>query len=201
MPINSRLQGLRDHTPEERRRRVVEGAGLPADALDPLGIGGGLTLEQADHMIENVVGTMAIPVGVATNFHIDGVDRLVPMATEEPSVVAAASNAARMARGHGGFRTSHTGDVMAAQIQILDAVDPEGVRMRVLEARDELVALANDQDPVLVQFGGGARDVTARVVSTRVGPQVIVHLHVGRTIVTALDPDDVVLATAEVGWA
>ena len=127
-------------------------------------------------MIENVVGTMAIPVGVATNFHIDGIDRLVPMATEEPSVVAAASNAARMARGHGGFRTSHTGDVMAAQIQILDAVDPEGVRMRVLEARDELV-------------------------STRVGPQVIVHLHVGRTIVTALDPDDAVLATAEVGWA
>jgi hydroxymethylglutaryl-CoA reductase len=115
---------------------------------------------------------------VATNFTIDGEDRLVPMATEEPSVVAAASNAARIARVHGGFRTSSSGDVMIAQIQILDAVDPHAARLRVLEARDELLALANELDPILVSFGGGARDIDVRILPTRVGTQVIVHLHV-----------------------
>ena len=195
----SRIPGFYKLPPGERLA-ALEGAGADAAILEKLRAQP-LSLEAADLMVENVVSMFALPNAVAVNFLIDSQDRFVPMVVEEPSVVAAASNAARMARGHGGFRTSHTGDVMAAQIQILDAVDPEGVRMRVLEARDELVALANDQDPVLVQFGGGARDVTARVISTRVGPQVIVHLHVGRTIVTALDPDDAVLATAEVGWA
>ncbi len=178
MTTSSRLAGLRDHTPEERRDLVRAAAGLDEGALDALIPERGLTLAQADHMVENVVGLLSIPVGVATNFTIDGVDRLVPMATEEPSVIAAASNAARFARGHGGFTTSHTGDVMMAQIQVLDAVDPEGTRLRVLEARDELLALADAQDPTLVSFGGGAKDVTVRVLPTRAGTQVIVHLHV-----------------------
>jgi hydroxymethylglutaryl-CoA reductase len=178
MPINSRIPGLRDHTPEERLSLVADGAGLDASGLEALHPAAGLSLAQADHMIENVVGLIAIPVGVATNFHIDGVDRLVPMATEEPSVVAAASNAARMARGLGGFTTSYTGDVMIAQIQVLDAVDPHGTRFALLEAKDELLALANEQDPVLVSFGGGAFDISVRVLPTRAGVQVIVHLHV-----------------------
>ncbi len=178
MPTNSRISGLRDHTPDERLARVAEGAGLDAAALSALRPESGLALGQADHMIENVVGMIGIPVGVATNFTIDGVDRLIPMATEEPSVVAAASNAARMARGHGGFTTSYAGDVMIAQIQVLDAVDPHGARAALLEARDELLALANEQDPVLVSLGGGAFDVSARVLPTRAGTQVILHLHV-----------------------
>jgi hydroxymethylglutaryl-CoA reductase len=178
MSINSRISGLRDHTPEERLALVAQGAELDADALGALRPDSGLSLAQADHMVENVVGLIAVPVGVATNFTIDGRDRLVPMATEEPSVVAAASNAARMARGHGGFTTSYTGDVMIAQIQVLDAVDPHGARFALLEAKDELLALANEQDPMLVSLGGGAFDISVRVLPTRAGVQVIVHLHV-----------------------
>ncbi|WP_285027120.1 hydroxymethylglutaryl-CoA reductase, degradative [Plantibacter sp. ME-Dv--P-122b] len=178
MPRNSRIQGLRDHTPDERLDLVAEGAGIEAAALAALRPDAGLSIAQADHLVENVVGVIAVPVGVATNFTIDGEDRLVPMATEEPSVVAAASNAARIARIHGGFRTSSSGDVMIAQIQILDAVDPHAARLRVLEARDELLALANELDPILVSFGGGARDIDVRILPTRMGTQVIVHLHV-----------------------
>ena len=178
MPINSRISGLRDHAPAERLALVAEGAGIDPGALDALRAEDGLTVAQADHMIENVVGLLSIPVGVATNFTVDGVDRLIPMATEEPSVVAAASNAARIARGHGGFTTSYSGDVMIAQIQVLDAVDPHGARFALLEAKDELLALANEQDPVLVSLGGGAFDISVRVLPTRAGTQVILHLHV-----------------------
>lgn len=178
MPVNSRIPGLRDHSPRERRALVAGGADLAEEALSALGPEGGLSLAQADHMIENVVGMIGIPVGVATNFTIDGRDRLIPMATEEPSVVAAASNAARMARGHGGFTTSYSGDVMIAQIQVLDAVDPHGTRFALLEAKNELLALANEQDPTLVSLGGGAFDVSVRVLPTRAGVQVILHLHV-----------------------
>ncbi|GAA5036304.1 hydroxymethylglutaryl-CoA reductase, degradative [Microbacterium fluvii] len=178
MPTNSRIPGLRDNDPDARLALVAAGAQVQAADLDGLRADGGLSLAQADHMIENVVGLIAIPVGVATNFTIDGVDRLIPMATEEPSVVAAASNAARMARGHGGFATSYTGDIMVAQIQVLDAVDPHGTRVALLLARDELLALANEQDPMLVSVGGGAFDISVRVLGTRAGAQVIVHLHV-----------------------
>jgi len=175
---SSRLSGLRDHTPIERRRLVAEAAELDPARLAALDPAEGLTLSQADHLVENVVGLLGIPVGIATNFRIDGVDRLVPLATEEPSVVAAASNAARMARATGGFSTSSTGDVMIAQVQVLGAVDPEGTRLRLLEARDELLALADAQDPTLVSFGGGAVDISVRTLATRTGTQVILHLHV-----------------------
>src|SRR5690606_7334297 len=143
------------------------GAEIDDEQLAALRPERGLALAQADHMIENVVGLIQIPVGVAVNFTIDGTDRLIPMATEEPSVVAAASNAARMARSHGGFTTSYSGDIMIAQIQVLDAVDPHGTRFALLEARDELLALANEQDPMLVSLGGGAFDISVRVLQTR----------------------------------
>ncbi|GAA3666380.1 hydroxymethylglutaryl-CoA reductase, degradative [Microbacterium marinilacus] len=178
MAVNSRLSGLRDREPAERRRLVAESAGVDGDVLSPLDPEAGLTVAQADHLVENVVGVIGIPVGVATNFTVDGRDYLVPMATEEPSVVAAASNAARMARGHGGFRTSTTGTVMIAQIQVVDAVDPDGARARILEARDELLELANAQDPLLVSLGGGAIDVSVRVLPTGTGAHVVTHLHV-----------------------
>ncbi|WEG08682.1 hydroxymethylglutaryl-CoA reductase, degradative [Microbacterium horticulturae] len=178
MPVNSRIAGLRDHSPAERLQLVTDAARLHPDDLAALQPDAGLSLAQADHMIENVISTIAIPVGVATNFTIDGADRLIPMATEEPSVVAAASNAARIARGHGGFTTSYTGDVMMAQIQVLDADDPHATRFTLLEAKSELLALANAQDPMLVSLGGGAFDVTVRAVPTRAGVQVILHLHV-----------------------
>ena len=176
--VNSRIPGFKDSSVQQRRDLVAERTGLDANsiaALDPIH---GLGVEQAGHMIENVIGIMGIPVGIATNFTVDGLDYLVPMATEEPSVVAAASNAARMARQHGGFHTSNSGSLMQAQIQLLDAPDPEAARLRLLEARDEIIDLANAQDPTLVKFGGGASDLTVRVLPTRTGTHVIAHLEV-----------------------
>lgn len=173
---NSRIPGLKDFTVQDRRGVIAERTGLEPAAFAVLEPSNGLDVEHADHMIENVIGVMGIPVGIATNFTVNGRDYLVPMATEEPSVVAAASNAARMARVHGGFFTSDTGSVMQAQIQLLDTPDPEAARFRILEARSEIIDLANAQDPVLVKFGGGALDLTVRVLPTRTGTHVIAHL-------------------------
>jgi hydroxymethylglutaryl-CoA reductase len=169
---------LKDSSAQERRKVVAERTGLSDLDVAVFDPEQGLGVEQAEHMIENVVGVMAIPVGIATNFTVNGRDYLVPMATEEPSVVAAASNAARMARVHGGFHTSSTDPVMQAQIQILDCPDPQASRLRVLEARAEIIELANAQDPMLVRFGGGARELTVRLVPTRTGVHVVVHIHV-----------------------
>ncbi|KIH98058.1 3-hydroxy-3-methylglutaryl-CoA reductase [Streptomonospora alba] len=175
MTRQSRIPGFRDASPAERRAMAAKGAGVPAEALDAFA-SGGLTVEQADHMIENAAGTLGVPLGVATNFTVNGVDVLVPMATEEPSVVAAAGNAARIARERGGFHTSSSAPVMQAQVQVLDVADPDGARLRLLEARDELIRLADDQDPQLVSLGGGVRDLTVRIVDARPGRYVVVHL-------------------------
>ncbi|WP_256978577.1 hydroxymethylglutaryl-CoA reductase, degradative [Rhodococcus sp. 14-2470-1a] len=173
---NSRIPGLKDLTLDERRAIVVANSALePADfaAWDP---STALTLDQADHMIENVLGVLPIPVGFAANFTINGRDILVPMATEEPSVVAAASNAARIARETGGFVTSSTDPIMRAQIQVVDVSDPEAARLRLLEARDELIATANEQDPMLVELGGGVRDIAVQLVEARTQVYVVLHL-------------------------
>lgn len=176
MTKTSRLTELRHGTPEERRVLAAAAAGLPTEALAALASGAGLSVEQADTMVENVVGVLGVPVGIATNFIVDGVEVLVPMATEEPSVVAAASNAARIARSTGGFHTSSSAPLMQAQVQVVDVADPEAARLRVLAAREELLTAGDAQDPVLVSFGGGLREVDARVVETSVGAHVVVHL-------------------------
>ncbi|AXK35338.1 hydroxymethylglutaryl-CoA reductase, degradative [Streptomyces armeniacus] len=178
MPRTSRIHGLRDLSVEARRKSVAEAAGVDPASLAAFDPGQGLGLGLADHMIENVTGILGVPLGVATNFVVNGADVLVPMATEEASVVAAASNAAKIARIHGGFTTSSTTPVMQAQIQIVDVSDPEAGRVRLLEARDELIALANAQDPKLVEFGGGVRDIAVRLVPSRAGTYVVAHLRV-----------------------
>ncbi|MCH1881696.1 hydroxymethylglutaryl-CoA reductase, degradative [Agrococcus sp. ARC_14] len=174
MARTSRLSGLRNHTIEERRALVTDAIGAD-DVLAPL-IDGGLDAERADRMIEHVVGQIGIPVGIATNFIVNGREVLVPMATEEPSVVAAASNIARMARDRGGFTTSSTAPVMQAQIHVVDLADPHGARLRILEHRDELMALANDQDPKLVEFGGGVRDLIVRIIEREGRRHLVAHL-------------------------
>lgn len=178
MNATSRIPGFYRLDPESRFRKIVEVSGLPADQLRPLLETDAKMAAIADRMIENAVGTIAIPLGIAANFLIDGTDRLVPMATEEPSVVAAASNAALIARDHGGFHTSSTAPVMIAQVQILDVADPQGARLRLLEARDELIGLANAQDPLLVELGGGARGIEVRLVESGTFRSVVVHLQV-----------------------
>ncbi|MGW3469302.1 hydroxymethylglutaryl-CoA reductase, degradative [Saccharopolyspora sp. NPDC000995] len=178
MPRTSRIQGLRDLSVEARRKFVADAAGIDPASIAAFDPAHGLGTELADHMIENVTGILGIPLGVATNFMINDTDVLVPMATEEASVVAAASNAAKIARVRGGFTTSSTPPVMQAQVQIVGVADPEAGRARLLEARDELIALANDQDPKLVEFGGGVRDIAVRLVPSRAGTYVVAHLHV-----------------------
>ena len=173
---NSRVSGFRNLSTAERRDTVVSQSSLEPDSLTALDPGAGLTLEQADHMIENTVGVLGIPVGIATNFTVNGRDLFVPMATEEPSVVAAASNLARMTREHGGFTTSRSAPLMQAQVQVLDVVDPQAARLRLLEAAPEIVELANAQDPRLVELGGGVREVLVRLVPSSRQTYVVLHL-------------------------
>ena len=173
---SSRMSGFRDLDVGQRRTRVAQFAGLEVSDLETLDPGEGLGVEQADHMVENVVGVLGIPVGIATNFLVNGRDVLVPMATEEPSVVAAASNLARMTRDHGGFLTSATPPLMQAQIQVLDVPDPAAARHRLLAAAPELTELADAQDPALLAFGGGVRDLLVREVPSSRQTYVVVHL-------------------------
>ena len=175
MQNNSRLTELRHQSPAQRRATAAQNSGLETGALDALA-DNGLTVEIADQMIENAVGIFGIPIGLATNFTINGTDMVIPMATEEPSVVAAASNAARIARKLGGFCTSSSAPIMQAQIQVVDVSDPDAACLRILEARDELIESANRRDAMLISLGGGVRDITTRVVRTHVGPHVVVHL-------------------------
>ncbi|WP_427889119.1 hydroxymethylglutaryl-CoA reductase, degradative [Kribbella sp. GL6] len=178
MPRTSRIPGLRDLSVEDRRTSIARAAGIDPGSIAAFDPAHGLRIGLADHMIENAAGVLGVPLGVATNFVVNGVDVLVPMATEEASVVAAASNSAKIARLHGGFTTSSTAPVMQAQVQIVGVADPEAGRVRLLEARDELIALANEQDPKLVEFGGGVRDIAVRLVSSRAGVYVVAHLQV-----------------------
>ncbi|MDQ1313476.1 MAG: hydroxymethylglutaryl-CoA reductase [Euryarchaeota archaeon] len=136
----------------------------------------GLVLDQAEKMVENVIGMFQVPLGIATNFVIDGQEVLIPMATEEPSVIAAASNGARMARGGGGFFTSSTGPVMRAQIQATGIDDPFAARQAILLHKDELMTMANELDPMLVKYGGGVKDIEVYVIDSRLGPMVVTHL-------------------------
>lgn len=176
MEGSSEIPGFYKLPVEERMRLVKRLTGLTDDEARTIANTGGLPLEVADRMIENVVGGITIPMGIAVNFRVNGKDYLVPMAIEEPSVVAAASNAAKMARVKGGFTVTNTGPVMIGQIQVVDVADPQGARMRLLSRKDEVLRKANEQDPVLVSLGGGAKDLNVRVISSMKGQMVIAEL-------------------------
>lgn len=176
MVEDSRIPGFYKLAREERMKKIQEVTGVPESELKPLFDPGSVDMEILDHMIENVIGSMTLPLGIATNFRINDKDYLIPMALEEPSVVAAASNAARMAREHGGFTAEDTGPVMIGQIQAIEVPEPFDAKERIMEAKDDLIELANEQDPILVRFGGGARDLRVRVIDTKVGPMVITEL-------------------------
>ncbi len=172
----SRIPGFYKLPIEERLKIVAEYAGLTSDEVELLKKAGNLDLSIADRMIENVIGTMAYPFGVAVNFLINNREYLIPMVIEEPSVVAAASNAAKWARAKGGVFTSSTGPIMMGQIQLTHVKDPWGAKMKILEHKNDLVRIANEQDPTLVNLGGGAKDIEVRVIDTVKGPMVITHL-------------------------
>jgi len=176
MRKTSELSGFYKLSPGERLKIVQEFAGLSEEEAELRRRTGALELEQANRMIENVIGTTELPLGMATNFLINGRDYLIPMALEEPSVVAAASNAAKMTRERGGFHTESTPPIMIGQIQLVDVKNPTEAREKILEAKEQILAKANEQDPVLVKLGGGARDVEVRVLTTHLGPMTIIHL-------------------------
>ncbi len=161
---------------DERLRIVAEFAGLSEEEVKLLRNFGNLDPEIADRMIENVIGAMSYPFAVATNFLINGKDYLVPMVIEEASVVAAASNAARVMRRDGGIKSKTTGPLMIGQIQVLGLKDPWYKRMLVLDHKEEILQAANEVDAMLVKVGGGARDLEARVVDGPRGPMLVVHL-------------------------
>ncbi len=173
---SSRISGFHKLSVEQRIDHVVAFAELDAAHREQLGTPSNIDTHLADHMIENMVTTIAIPVGIATNLKVDGRDVLVPMATEESSVVAAVGNAARKCYDNGGFVTSMSGTQMIAQIQLLEIPDPQRARLVILEHREEIEAVCNACDPMLIKFGGGFRDLEVRIVETPSGSMVITHI-------------------------
>ncbi len=161
----------------ERRRLAAEFASLGSAESQPNNEMPALELEQAERMIENVIGTYSLPFAIATNFTINGQDRLVPMVIEEPSVVAGLSYAARLVRDGGGFQTTSEEPLMIGQMQILDVPNPAAARLRLLGAKSELLEQASTIDPVLVRLGGGARDIEVRLIpASPIGPMLVLHL-------------------------
>ncbi len=135
-----------------------------------------LDVTTADRMIENVLGTFELPLGVAVNFLINGKDYLLPMATEESSVVAAASNAAKIARLKGGFSTTCSEPLMIGQLQLLHVTDVVSSAQEILSHKEQLLKLANAQDKILVNFGGGAKDLEVRILDSPLGKMIVTHL-------------------------
>src|SRR6266487_6571571 len=153
---NSRLGGFYQLHPHERLQAIKSFDGLCDEDLRRLQGGNGvLTIERADKMIENVVGTFSLPLGIATNFQINGRDVLIPMVVEEPSIVAGASYAAKLVREGGGFDASSTEPLMIGQVQLVKIPDPARARYDILSRSEEILALANRQSTSLLALGGG----------------------------------------------
>lgn len=175
---NSRLGGFYQLNPFERLQAVKSFDGLNDEDLRQLhGGNGALTVERADKMIENVVGTYNLPLGIATNFQINGRDVLIPMVVEEPSIVAGASYAAKLVREGGGFQSASTDPLMIGQVQLVQIADPARARFAILAQRDEILAQANRQSSSLVALGGGAKDIEVHSFeSSPMGPMLVTHL-------------------------
>lgn len=169
------LAGLYKLSQAERLQRVVEYAELTPDELAALTTG--LSVEQAEVMIENVVGRYTLPFGLATNFLLNGSEVVVPMVVEEPSIVAGVSFAAKLARAGGGFKTSSSEPVMIGQVQILDLTDLAEAEASLKAAEAELLAAANEHHPTIQKLGGGAKSIECRPLpDTPAGPMLILHL-------------------------
>ncbi|MCL2359565.1 MAG: hydroxymethylglutaryl-CoA reductase, degradative [Nitrososphaerota archaeon] len=178
MAKTSVLSGFYKLPPKERLALVAEFSGLTSEETLLLEQSSALSPEVGDHMVENFIGVFPEPLGVAVNFQINGKDYLIPMATEEPSVIAAASYAAKMVRDGGGFQTNSTPPVMIGQIQVAKLNDVDSAQTKVLTAKDELLKKANEQDPILNSYGGGAKDLATKIINTTMGSMLIVELYV-----------------------
>jgi hydroxymethylglutaryl-CoA reductase len=177
MVTDSRLPNFRALTPAQRLEHVVLAAGLSADEAALVSNPGALSTERANGMVENVIGTFELPLGIGGYFQVNGRDVLVPMVVEEPSVVAAASYMAKLARECGGFETSSTGPLMRAQVQVIGINDPYGARLALLKHRIEILEVSNSRDKVLIGLGGGCKDIEVHVFPDTVrGAMIVMHL-------------------------
>ncbi len=173
----SRIVGFYNLSIEERLAELAKRGGLSDEEIAAISGSGGLTIFQAEHMIENAVGLHALPLGIALNFLIDGREVLIPMAIEEPSVVAGVSFMAKLARAGGGFVADADPPEMIAQIQLLEVPDLNRASLAIMEEKENLLAEAREIDPVLERLGGGPRDLEVRLISdSPIGPFLVVHL-------------------------
>ena len=172
----SRIAGFYNLPLGQRLEKLAEASGFITEELIALQTSG-LTLDQADHMVENAIGTFALPLGIGLNFIVNGREVLIPMTIEEPSVIAGASFMAKLVRAGGGFTTTTTEPEMIGQIQVLDIQDLFSASMKLMEQKEQLLAEANTIDPLLTKLGGGARDLEIRIIEdSPIGPFLVIHL-------------------------
>jgi len=174
--FRSDISGFYKLSMDERRKLLSELINFNQDEIEILNTLGYFKPSQIDTLIENVVGSYQLPMGLAFNFKINNKDYIIPMVIEEPSVVAAASNAARMARKHGGFHSENVQSVMISQIQVTNIKDIETAKKLISDNKDKILKIANEQDPILNELGGGALDLELRELNTRKGKMLIIHL-------------------------
>ncbi|MFX0018915.1 MAG: hydroxymethylglutaryl-CoA reductase, degradative [Promethearchaeota archaeon] len=174
--FHSDISGFYKLSLGERQKTLSELVNLDDEEVKLLKNFGYFKETQIDTLIENVIGSYQLPIGIACNFKVNNKDYLIPMVIEEPSVVAAASNAARIARKHGGFFSEKVDSIMISQIQITNLTDVKQAKKILLENKKNILKIANDQDPILVKLGGGAYDFELRDINTRKGAMLIIHL-------------------------
>ncbi len=179
--VDSRIPGFYRLPLATRQNELVLRAGL--DASEAAVLAGGLDPAGADRVVENAVGVYALPLGLGLNFRVNGQDHLVPMAVEEPSVIAAASNAARMVRAGGGFFAEADAPIMTAQVEVVGVPDLEAARVRLQGAREEILELARAAVPRLCARGGGPKDLEIRVplppgATTVRDQRIVLHVHI-----------------------
>lgn len=176
---SSRIKGFYNLSLEKRRQELIDLGFSTSENLQNFNPETALPLEIAENMIENVIGTFSLPVGIALNFQVNGRDVLVPMAVEEPSIVAGASFMAKLAREGGGFTAEITDPIMIGQIQILDVKDLFAARDDILDKKGELLASLEDLDPILKKLGGGPKDLEVRIINnSAIGPFLVIHLYI-----------------------
>jgi len=176
MRLKSAIPKFYEMNLEQRLKLVKRFAKLSNNDLKMLKNLGGLSFSKANSMIENVIGTVAFPLGIATNFRINGKEYLVPMVIEEPSVIAAASNAAKIARATGGFTAGADRSLMIGQIQVIGLLEPFSAGQKVLNAKAKILKAANEKSKTLAKIGAGAKDISFRVIGTELGNMLIVEL-------------------------
>ncbi|RME41409.1 MAG: 3-hydroxy-3-methylglutaryl-CoA reductase, partial [Caldilineae bacterium] len=175
MTRTSQLSGFYKQPLARRVAIIAEWAALTTE--ERAALTNALSPEQGNAMIENVVGLYNLPLGIATNFRLNGEDVLVPMVVEEPSVVAGVSYAAKLARAGGGFATRSSEPLMIGQVQVLDVPDLQAAAKKVLAEKEAILQAANRHHPTIRALGGGAKDVECRTLpETAAGPMLVVHL-------------------------